>query len=205
MAVQVLLFGSGPEMVRSLRSHRSLRPKGPGHSGPVFFGACDLLVVRLWIGVRRYTGDGPESPVHRSLRSTGPGMSGLKFFSALCFAVVRYWIGVRRDTGSIRSLRPLWPGITGLPSPEGAWSLAGISGPGQSLRPTYIGVSGLGRVQQLVFERTYKMPPSSPFDLRFSAARISLSLAPLLTLENLALSKSLQLFLPIFRETREET
>ena len=37
--VLISLFGSGPEMVRSLQSHRSLRPKGPGISGPPFFAA----------------------------------------------------------------------------------------------------------------------------------------------------------------------
>ena len=87
MAVQVLLFGSGPEMVRSLRSHRSLRPKGPGHSGPVFFGAlCSFCGAVLYWGPevpRRWYGvSGPsESPAQRT-RNLRPQASSQPFSSS---------------------------------------------------------------------------------------------------------------------------
>ena len=155
VAVQVfwwILTGDGPESP----AHRSLRPKGPGISGPVFFTAKCLLVVRYWTGVRRYPGDGPESPAHRSLRPKGPGISGPRFFSALlrfCGAVLdrgpeppsppRRVSGVSGLTGVSgpldRNLRP-------APMIQQARSLAGISGPGRSLRTTYTGVSGLRRL-----------------------------------------------------------
>ena len=138
MAVLVFLSGSSPEMVRSLRSPRSLRPKGPGVSGPLFFAAKCLAVVRYWYGVRRYPGDGPESPAHRSLRPKGPGISGPKFFSALCIFVVRYWIGVRNTPGewpespADRSLRPQGPESPASPMTQ----QAGVSGHLiRSLRP----------------------------------------------------------------------
>ena len=63
MGVLVFLSGSSPEMVRSLRSHRSLRPKGPGISGPVFFRHFMPKCGAPLLCARRYTGDGPESLV----------------------------------------------------------------------------------------------------------------------------------------------
>ena len=58
------LCGSTPEMVRSLRSHRSLRSRGPGVSGPWCFAVEWCCVVRSWT----VSGGTPEKP--RSLRSS---------------------------------------------------------------------------------------------------------------------------------------
>ena len=121
--------GDGPESP----ARRSLRPKGPGISGPVFFAAKCLLVVRYWTGVRRYPGDGPESPAHRSLRSKGPGISGPRFFQLVCIFVVRYWIGVRNTPGECPEspARPespaLWTGISGLPDDPAGRSLRSLT------------------------------------------------------------------------------
>ena len=66
--------------VRRLRSHRSLWPKGPGISGPVFFAILCQSVVRPCC----LPGGTPEMArslrSHRSLRPKGPGISGLKIF-----------------------------------------------------------------------------------------------------------------------------
>ena len=56
----------------SAPNDRSLRP--PWFSLPI-----DLCVVWYWTGVRKYPGDGPESPAHRSIRPKGPGISGPRF------------------------------------------------------------------------------------------------------------------------------
>ena len=140
--------------------------------------------MRFWIGVRRYTGDGPESPAHRTrnLRSLV-----LAAILAKCGAPLdrglelhRSMSGVSGPSGPESPVCPDDPtcGAPLVPYPEGGWSLARISGPGRSLRCTYTGVSGLSGLQRLVFQGTYKRPPSSPFSLRFfCAARISLSLS----------------------------
>ena len=113
--VLISLFGSGPEMVRSLRPQRTRNLRS------LFFAAECLAVVRYWTGVRRHPGDGTESPGHRSLRSKGPGISGLRFSRLFCIFVVRYWIGVRNIPGECPEY-PAWPdspdlwtGISGLP------------------------------------------------------------------------------------------
>ena len=135
------LFGSGPEMVRSLRSHRSLRPKEPGVSGPLIFAAECLFVVRYWTGVRRH----PE--MVRSLRPTGVSgprdpespASGFSARLHLCGAVLdRGPEHHRRNTG-VSGLAgvsgPLDRNLRSAPMIQQARSLAGISGPGRSLRP----------------------------------------------------------------------
>ena len=180
MGVLVFLSGSSPEMVRSLRYHRSLRPKGPGHSGPMFFVAqcspCGAVldwgpeVPRRWSGVS----GPPESP------AKGSGISGPELF--LCslpscgVALDSSPEGHRKVTGvsgligvsgPSRPESPVCPddpkcGAPRMPCPEEDRSWGGVSGLHRSLRPTYTGVSGLGRVQRLVFVGTYKRPPSSP-------------------------------------------
>ena len=111
---------SGPEMVRSLRPHRSLRPKGPGISGPVFFVVLCQSVVRPYC----LSGGTPEMVrslrSHRSLRPKGPGISGPVFFAAKC--LLR---GAVLDRGPEHPRRV--PGVSGQ---------AGVSGPlDRNLRP----------------------------------------------------------------------
>ena len=107
------LLDSGPEVHQ--RWSRVSGPKDPDTPVLCFSLASGFLVVRYWTGVRRYTGDGPESP------ALWTGISGLKIFSALCIFVVRYWIGARSIPGegpespAWPESPALWTGISGLP------------------------------------------------------------------------------------------
>ena len=112
------LFGSGPEMVRSLRSHRSLRPSGP--ESPVL--RVSLPIDFVWCGTGLGSGGTPE--MVRSLRPKGPGISGPRFSQLVCVFVVRYWIGVRNTPGEGPESPPLGTGISGPPRGSrvpGAW------------------------------------------------------------------------------------
>ena len=116
-------------------------PKDPDTPVHCFSLPSDLLVVRLWIGVRRYTGDGPESPVHRTRNLRSP-----------VFPCSLPKCGAALDS-----------------SPEGHRKVSGISGPGRSLRCTYTGVSGLSCLQQLVFRGPIKGPLLPKISEGFSA------------------------------------
>ena len=145
--------GDGPESpAQRTRSHRP----------PVFRCRMTFCGAAL-LSVRRYTGDGlespvpPESPAHRTrnLRSLV-----LAAFLAKCGAPLdrgpelhQSMSGVSGPSGLESPIYPDDPtcGAPLVPCPEGGRSLAGISGPGRSLRCTYTGVSGLSRLQRLVF------------------------------------------------------
>ena len=122
--------GSCPEMVRSLR------PKGPGLSGPIFFGAlfslCGAVLYRGLEVHRRWSGvsGSPESP------AKGPGISGPKLF--LC-SLHLYGAVLDRGPEHPRRLSGV-SGLAGISGPldrilrsasmtQQARSLAGISGP----------------------------------------------------------------------------
>ena len=129
--------GDGPESPAAPESP----PQMTGVSGPWFSLPFDPAVGRYCIGVRRYPGDGPESPAHRSLRP--------QVFSArlrLCGAVLDrgpedprrgFGVSAPRD----RNIRP-------SPMTRSTRSLAGMSGPGRSLRsltpesPAWTGSNG---------------------------------------------------------------
>ena len=115
---------------------------------------------------RRYTGDGTESPVP-------PESPAQRTRNLQPCLLLRLSLRGAAESPACRSLLPLETGISGPlalslvwcvsgASPEGGRSLAGISGPGRSLRCTYTGVSSLSGLQRLVFQGTYKRPPSSP-------------------------------------------
>ena len=145
----VMLFcwnypGEGPES-----------PAHPGISGPrtrslrplVFSLPNVVAAVRYWTGVRRYPGDGPESPA-QGTRNLRP-----QFFSAhlrLCGAVLDRGPEHTRRRSGVSGLAgvsaPLDQNIWPSPMTRSTRSLAGMSGPGRSLRPTYTGVSGLKRL-----------------------------------------------------------
>ena len=92
----------------------------------------------------------------RSLRSTGvsgpkdPESPASSFFSALCIfcgavldRVPEHPRRVTGVSGLVGVSDPLDRNLWSAPMIQQARSLAGISGPGRSLRPTYTGVSGL--------------------------------------------------------------
>ena len=84
-----------------------------GVSGPndrslrsIFFAAFCVCCGASLDSVRRYPGDGAESPAHRSLRPEDPESPALIFSQPFCICVVRLWIGVRSTPEGARSLRP---------------------------------------------------------------------------------------------------
>ena len=103
------------------------------------------------LSARRYTGDGPESPVP-------PESPAQRTQNLRPCLLHRQSLHGAAESPACRSLLPLETGISGPPalslvwcvsgaSPEGGRSLAGISGPGRSLRSAQaVTASFLGRL-----------------------------------------------------------